>query len=150
MKKFINTASVLTFLVIAALDCGVAYFLKFAIEEIGTGENIGVAVVFAAMMAFALFVALKVTIDQCKAGVEFHEKECVFNGMDSDNTFPYQDIVKVQIEKDEKVSFIKNFLDKSALIKLETTDGRIHIINLGTLSRRRLAQIKQQIELRMQ
>lgn len=150
MKNFINTASILTLLVVAALDCGVAYFFKFAVKKIITGEDTGIAVLFAVMMAFALFVAIKVTIDQFRTGIEFREKECIFNGLDSDNTFPYAAIIKVETEKDEKVSFIKNFIDKSGFIKIETTDGRIHIINLGTLSKRRLMEIKTQIELRIQ
>lgn len=149
MKKFINTASLLTFLVVVLLDCGTAYFFKFAIKKIITGERSGTAILFAVMMAFALFIAIKVTIDQCKTGVEFHKDACVFNGIDSDNRFVYDDIKSVDIEKDEKISFIKNFTDRSGLLKIETREGRIHILNLGTLSRKRLLTIKKQISMRL-
>lgn len=149
MKKFINTASMLTFLVIALLDCGVAFFFIFAMKEIIKGERTGVAALFTVMMLFALFIAIKVTLDQCKTGVEFHTTQCIFNNLDSDNSFPYSEIKKVETEKDEKVSFIKNFIDRSALLKITTKNGRVHIINLGTLSRRRLERLRRQIELRI-
>lgn len=146
MKKIINTASLLTIAIVLALDLGVAFFFKFAIKQFFKGQTSGTAVVFAVMMAFALFVAVKVTIDQIKTGVEFYDDKCVFNSLDSDNTFFYSEIVQVDTEKDEKISLIKNFLDRSGLLKIKTSEGRIHIINLGTLSKRRLQKIKLMIE----
>lgn len=100
------------------------------------------------MMIFALIVAIKVTINQFKTGIEFNDDKCVFNALDSDNEFAYKDIVKIDIRKDDKASFIKNFIDRYGCISLTMVDGRIHTITLGLIPRKKLVEIKKQIEMR--
>ena len=147
MKKFINTVSIITAAVVTIYDIGTLWLTSSVIIKLAK-EPSGKGYIFLIMLVFAVFIAIKITVEQIKTGIEFKENECEFNGLDSDNIFKYSEITKVTIEKDEKVSFIKNLSDKSGFINLEMNDGKIHVINLGTISRKKLIMIKKQIEMR--
>lgn len=147
MKKFINTTSIITAVVVLLLDISIVAFLVLCTQKMMEQVNAS-GVIFAVMMVFAAIVAIKVTANQFKTGIEFEDDKCVFNALDSDNEFFYKDIEKIEIQKDDKISFTKNFIDRYGHIALTMSDGRIHTITLGLVTRKKLVKIKEQIEMR--
>lgn len=147
MKKFINTTSIITAFVVLLLDISIVAFLILCAQKM-MAQVSSAGIIFAVMMVFAAIVAIRVTINQFKTGIEFKDDKCVFNALDSDNEFSYSDIEKIEIQKDDKISFKKNFIDRYGYIALTTANGRIHTITLGLVTRKKLIKIKQQIEMR--
>lgn len=148
MKKFINTTSIITFAVTLLIDAAVAWLAYFAVEKVMEKVSF-VSVIFLCALIIAVFVVIKMTIDLFKVGVEFNDEDFVFNAFDCDNTFKYNEVKQISIEKDEKISFVKNFTDRYGYMSLEMNDGKIHTITLGLISMRKLKAIKEQIEMRM-
>lgn len=148
MKKFINTTSIITFAVTLLIDAAVAWLAYFAVEKVMEKVSF-VSVIFLCALIIAVFVVIKMTIDLFKVGVEFNDEDFVFNALDCDNTFKYNEVKQISIEKDEKISFVKNFTDRYGYMSLEMNDGKIHTITLGLISMRKLKAIKEQIEMRM-
>lgn len=149
MKKFIRTTSPISAGTTLLLDASaIGLFIAALIKLIQNYET--KTLLFLGLLAFGVFVALKVTIDQLRTGVEFHEKECVFNSLDDDNTFRYDEITQVKTSKDDQISFTKNFVDRSGYISIELKSGKKAVIQLMLISSKKLACIKDEIILRME
>lgn len=81
-------------------------------------------------------------------GVKFGENEFEFTAIDENGTFKYDEIKSVKGEKDNSVSFKKNFIDRFSHICIETTDGSTTTIDLGLTTTNKLNKVVNEIKAR--
>lgn len=146
--KFIKIISPIQLAVVGILDIAVIAYLIFAIAKLIHNPKTSI-IFFAAGVAVALVVAVLVTKEVLTNGVIFHDDELEFTGMDSDNIFDYNDIIKVETEKDEKPSFVKNFVDRQSKIILTLKDEKVVTINIGITTKTTLEKIGDEIKRRI-
>ncbi|MGN1202036.1 MAG: hypothetical protein ACI4RF_01975, partial [Eubacterium sp.] len=142
--KFIRIISPIQLIVVGILDIAVIGYTVFAIKKIMQRPRMAV-IFFAACVVIALIVAVLVTKEIVSHGVIFHDDEMEFTGFDSDNIFAYEDIVKVETEKDEKPSFIKNFIDRQSKIIFTLKEERVVTIAIGITTKNTLQKISDEI-----
>lgn len=146
--KFIKIISPIQLAVVGILDAAVVAYLIFAIVKLIHNPKASI-IFFAAGVAVALVVAVLVTKEVLTNGVIFHDDELEFTGMDSDNIFDYNDIVQVETEKDEKPSFVKNFVDRQSKIILTLKDEKVVTIDIGITTKTTLEKISNEIKSRI-
>ncbi|MDE6767227.1 MAG: hypothetical protein K2J35_03410, partial [Eubacterium sp.] len=132
--KFIKIISPIQLAIVGILDIAVIAYLIFAIAKLIHNPKASI-IFFAAGVAVALIVAVLVTKEVLTNGVIFHDDELEFTGLDSDNIFDYNDIVKVETEKDDKPSFVKNFVDRQSKIILTLKNEKVITINIGSTTK---------------
>lgn len=146
--KFIKIISPIQLAVVGILDAAVVAYLIFAIVKLIHNPKASV-IFFAAGVAVALVVAFLVTKEILTNGVIFHDDELEFTGFDSDNIFDYNDIVKVETQKDDKPSLVKNFVDRQSRIILTLKDEKVVTIDIGITTKATLERVSDEIKSRI-
>lgn len=147
-EKFIRIISPIQLLIVGILDIAVIGYTIFAIKKIVQNPRTSI-IFFAACVVVALIIAILVTKEIVKHGVILHDDELEFTGLDTDNIFAYEDIVKVETEKDEKPSFVKNFIDRQSKVILTLKDERVVTIDIGITTKNTLKKVSDEIQSRI-
>lgn len=142
--KFIRILSPIQIIIVSILDVAVIGYGIFAIKKLVQNTRSAV-VFFAVCVAVALVVAVLVTKEIFSHGVIFHDDELEFTGLDNDNTFAYDDIVSIKTEKDDKPSFVKNFIDRQSKIIITLKDERVETIYIGITTKNTLQTVSDEI-----
>lgn len=142
--KFIRILSPIQIFVVGLLDIAVIGYAIFAVKTLAKRQATSV-IFFAACVVVALIVAVLVTKEIVSHGVKFHDDELEFTGIDNDNIFAYDDIVKVETEKDEKASLIKNFVDRQSKIIFTLKDEKVVTIYIGITTKSTLKKVSDEI-----
>ncbi len=144
-KKQIKILSPLTMLAVLLLDLSVVAVTVFAIikllEEVGP-----MSIAFAFMDLMAVIIAILVSKEVVSNKIVFTETGFELIGLDNDNKYEYKDIEKIEYDKDEKASFVKNFNDRHAMLILHLRDNKLASIDLGLITKKRLLTIAREIE----
>lgn len=146
--KFIRTLSPITVAVVGILDIAVICYGVFAVKKIIQIQRMSV-IFFAAIEVLAIIVAILVTKEIFSNGVKFHDDELEFTGLDANNIFDYNDIVKVETQKDDKASFVKNFVDRQSKIIFTLKDEKVVTIDIGLTTKNTLKNIESEINRRI-
>lgn len=144
MKKFMRILSPIQLIIVCILDIAVIGYAVFAIRKLSQNPKASV-IFFTACVAAALIVAVLVTKEIVSHGVIFHDDEMEFTGLDTDNVFLYENIVKVETQKDEKPSFVKNYFDRQSRIILTLKDGKTVTIDIGLTTKGTLKKLSDEI-----
>lgn len=142
--KFIRILSPIQLVIVGILDIAVIAYAVFAVKKIIQNPRMSV-IFFAACVVAALIVAVLVTREIVSHGVKFHDDEMEFTGLDNDNIFAYEDIVKVETEKDDKASLFKNYFDRQSRIILTLADERVVTVDLGITTKNTLQKLSDEI-----
>ena len=142
--KFIRILSPIQIFVVGLLDIAVIGYAIFAVKTLAKRQATSV-IFFAACVVLAFIVAVLVTKEIVSHGVKFHDNELEFTGIDNDNIFAYEDIVKVETEKDEKASLVKNFVDRQSKIIFTLKDERVVTVYIGITTKSTLKKVSDEI-----
>lgn len=142
--KFIRILSPIQIFVVGLLDIAVVGYAIFAVKTLAKRQATSV-IFFAACVVLAFIVAVLVTKEIVSHGVKFHDDELEFTGIDNDNIFAYEDIVKVETEKDEKASLVKNFVDRQSKIIFTLKDERVVTVYIGITTKSTLKKVSDEI-----
>lgn len=142
--KFIRIISPVTLAVVLVLDIAVAAYSGFAIQKL-THTRSAATIFFAAVEVLAIIVAILVTREVLKNGVIFRDDEFEFSGLDENNLFDYNTIVKAEAFKDEAPSLVKNFVDRHAVLTLTLKDDKVITIDIGLCKKQTLEKIQKEI-----
>lgn len=142
--KFIRILSPIQIFVVCLLDIAVVGYAIFAVKTLAKRQATSV-IFFAACVVLAFIVAVLVTKEIVSHGVKFHDDELEFTGIDNDNIFAYEDIVKVETEKDEKASLVKNFVDRQSKIIFTLKDERVVTVYIGITTKSTLKKVSDEI-----
>ncbi len=145
--KFIRIISPITFCVVLLLDIGVIAFGVTAVKKIMEGANF-YTVSFVIIEIISLVICFFVSREVISNGVRFGKNEFEFTAIDENGTFKYDEIKSVKGEKDNSVSFKKNFIDRFSHIYIETTDGNTTTIDLGLTTTKKLNSVVNEIKSR--
>ncbi len=143
-NKFIRVISPLSLIVVLALDAAALFYAVVAVKKIIELAS-AINIFFAVCEAFAIIIAILTTIEVTKHGVIFRDDEMEFTGIDDNNTFKYASIIKVEAQKDESPSFVKNFLDRQSKIILTLQDESVVTIDIGLIPKSTLKKIADEI-----
>lgn len=152
--KFIRVLSPITLAVVAIFDIATAFYGVFAVKRVVEVFKYVIiasktsAFFFAAIEVFAIILAVLVTKEILSHGVQFYDDELEFTALDSDNIFAYDDIVRVETQKDDKVSLVKNFIDRQSKVILTLKDERVVTIYIGLTTKGTLKKVADEIILR--
>lgn len=146
--KFIRIISPVTLAVVIALDLGVIAYAIHAIKTLAMRVNT-INIIFTVIVVFAFAIAFLTTRETVKHGVIFRDDEMEFTGMDNDNVFKFKDIVSVAYVKDEKPSFVKNFIDRQSRIVLTYPENKVITVDIGITTKNKLKEIEKEIDERM-
>lgn len=147
-EKFIRVISPITLAVVIILDIGVIAYAIYAIRNLALRVNT-LSVIFAVLIVVAFVIAILTTRETVKHGVIFRDGEMEFTGMDNDSVFKFEDIVSVAYVKDEKPSFVKNFIDRQSRIVLTMKENKVVTVDIGITTKNKLKEIEKEIEFRM-
>ena len=142
--KFIRILSPIQIFVVGLLDIAVIGYAIFAVKTLAKRQATSV-IFFAACVVLAFIVAVLVTKEIVSHGVKFHDDELEFTGIDNDNIFAYEDIVKVETDKDEKASLVKNFVDRQSKIIFTLKDERVVTVYIGITTKSTLKKVSDEI-----
>ena len=143
-NKFIRVISPLSLIVVLALDGAALFYAVVAIKKIIEFVS-AISIFFAVCETFAIIIAVLTTREVTKHGVIFRDDNLEFTGIDDNNTFRYESITKVEAQKDEAASFVKNFLDRQAKIILTLQDENVVTIDIGIIPKSTLKKITDEI-----
>ena len=129
-ERFIRIISPLTVITIFIADIAVIFFAVFAVKKLMQAPS-GMLIIMALLELMAIVVAVLVTKQIFSEGIAFREDEFEFIGLDDKNVFEYENIYNVTYEKDTKVSFVKNFIDRHSIIYIEDKNHDITSIDIG-------------------
>lgn len=146
-NKFIRVISPLSLIVVLALDGAALFYAVVAVKKIIEFAS-AINIFFAVCEAFAIIIAILTTREVTKHGVIFRDDSLEFTGIDDNNTFRYESITKVEAQKDEAASFVKNFLDRQAKIILTLQDESVVTIDIGLIQKSTLKKIANEICIR--
>ncbi|MBQ7204049.1 MAG: hypothetical protein IJS03_08580 [Eubacterium sp.] len=139
--KFIRIISPFTFAAALLFDASAAYFTCLAVEKV-SGEKGVNSFLFLGIMLFLDVVAVLTTRETLKNGVRFSEHSATFTALDDNNTVEYDKIESVQVQKDTKASFTKNFISRYSVIVFYLKDNTVHTIELGHTTKNCLQKIE--------
>lgn len=146
--KFFRILSPITLIIVGVLDIAVIYFAVFAVKKL-LAFTTAYAVFFAVMELFAIVIAVLITKSILSQGIKFSEESLEFTAIDDNNIVRYSDIESVEIEKDDKASFKKNFNDRHSFIIFNMKDGTRLTVDIGLTSKKTLNKIKNEIQERL-
>lgn len=146
-EKFIRIISPITFCVVLLLDISVIVFGVTAVQKIMQGANF-YTVSFLIIEIISIVICFFVSREVVSNGVKFGESEFEFTAIDENGIFKYDEIKSVKGEKDNSVSFRKNFIDRFSHIYIETKDGNTTTIDLGLTTTKKLNKIVSEIKSR--
>lgn len=144
-KKFIRILSPITIAVVMLLDAFTVGYSIYSINKVIESLN-AISICFAVMMLIVVVVACFVTKEVFSNGVMFKETEVEFIGLDKDNLFSYQDIEKIEFQRDDKASFKKNFNDRHSILIFHLNDERVATIDLGLTTKKTLIKIVDELK----
>lgn len=144
MKKFVRIISPITLAIVLALDIAVVGFFVYAIQRI-IEEASFITIAFIAIDIFALIIAIFTTKEALSNGVIFYDDRIEFTGLDTGNTFYYNDIIKIETQKDTKASLRKNFVDRYSHIILHLNNDTVATIDLGLTTTKTLKRIETEL-----
>ena len=144
-KNEIKILSPLTIIAVGLLDLSVVAVTIFAIKKLI--ENVStLTIAFAFMDLLAVVVAILVSKEIVSNKIVFTNTGFELIGLDNDNKYNYCDIEKIEYQKDDAISFKKNFNDRHAVIILTLKKDKIASIDLGLITKGKLLKIVKQIE----
>lgn len=147
--KFLRILSPITLAVVALLDAAVIGYGIYAIKRLIAVQNTTI-IIFTICDLAAIIIAVLVTKEVFSNGVKFYSDEMEFTGLDNDSIFAYNNIEKVETEKDTKPSFVKNFVDRQSKVILTLKDERVVTIDIGLTTKNGLKKIEDEINSRIQ
>lgn len=147
-EKFYLVLSPINLIFVIVLDVACAYFDYLSVSML-IKEVKGLNIAFVGIMLFASVVAVLTTVQTFKNGVKFYDDRVEFTGIDTDNEFKYCDIERVEFQKDDAVSFRKNFVDRFSHIIIYLKDERVVTITLGLTTKRTLNKIVNDLKSRV-
>lgn len=147
-EKFLRIISPISLAVICVIDIAVIGYGIFAIQKIIQNPR-STVIIFTALEAIALIIAILVTKETVSNGIKFYDDEMEFTGIDNDNIFSYDSIEKVETQKDEKPSFVKNFIDRQSQVILTLKDDKVVTIALGITTKKTLNKVEEEINSRI-
>lgn len=143
-NKFIRIISPIALAVVIVLDIGVIAYGVFAVKNLMQRVTT-LSIIFALCIILAVVVAVLTTRETVRNGVIFRENEMEFTGLDNDNIFKYEDIKNIAYVKDEKPSFVKNFIDRQSRIVLTFQDDKVVTVDIGITTKNKLKEIEKEI-----
>ena len=143
-KKFMRILSPITLSVVAVLDIAVVYFAFFAIKKL-IAFTTRYAVFFAIMELFAFVVSIIVTKNVLSQGIIFYEDRLEFTSLDDNNIVKYEDIDRIDSQKDNAASLVKNFVDRQSKIIFHLKDDSILTVDIGLTTNKALKKICNEI-----
>lgn len=143
-NKFIRIISPIALAVVIVLDIGVIAYGVFAVKNLMQRVTT-LSIIFALCIILAVVVAVLTTRETVRNGVIFRENEMEFTGLDNDNIFKYEDIKNIAYVKDEKPSFVKNFIDRQSRIVLTFQDDKVITVDIGITTKNKLKEIEKEI-----
>lgn len=146
--KFIRVLSPFTLAFVIVLDAAVIGYGYYAIEKLSHQVS-AVNVIFSVIEIIALIVAVLVTKEILLNGVKFKDDDVEFTGIDDNNIFKYDDIVKIESSKDNKASLKKNFVDRYSNIIIYLKDESVVTIELGLTTNGTLKKIVNELNSRI-
>lgn len=147
-EKFVRIISPFTLAIVIILDIGVIAYAVYAIKNLVLRINT-LNIIFAVLIVFAFVVAILTTKETVKHGIIFRDENMEFTGMDKDSVFCFEDIDSVAYVKDEKPSFVKNFVDRQSRIVFTLKDKSVVTVDIGITTKNKLKEIEKEIELRL-
>lgn len=146
-NKFIRVISPFTLILVAVLDASVIYAGVFAVQKIIKEQSL-INIAVCGIILAVLVVAVLVSKSVFTAGVKFDDSKLEFTAVDTDNIFEFGDIEKVEIKRDDKPSFTKNFNSRHSYIVLHLKGDKLATIDLGLTTKRTLFKIESEIKKR--
>lgn len=147
-NKFIRVISPITITVVVCLDIAIIGIGAFAIKKIQQSID-GWTIAFLVIELFAIIIGILATKEAVSNGVRFDNEKMEFTGLDDNNVFKYQDIEKIETNKDTKASLRKNFVDRYSSIIIFKKDNSVTTIELGLTTRKTLLKIADEINNRI-
>ncbi|MFR5874994.1 MAG: hypothetical protein ACLUFN_00740 [Eubacterium sp.] len=148
-EKFIRVLSPFTLGFVIVLDAAVIGFAYYAVQKLSYQVST-INVIFAFIDVIAIIVAVLVTKEVLTNGVKFRDDEVEFTGIDDNNLFDYDDIIKIDYSKDNKASLKKNFIDRYSSIIIYLKDESVVTIELGLTTNGTLKKIVNELNLRIE
>lgn len=142
--KFIRILSPITLAVVLFLDAAVIGYGIFAVKQVVRVRSTA-SIFFAAIEVIAIIVAILVTREILTNGIIFREDEFEISGLDDKNIFDYTNIAQSEVFKDDAPSFVKNFVDRHAMLTLTLKDGEVVSIDIGLCQKHTLEQLQKEI-----
>lgn len=146
--RFIRVISPITIAVVACLDFAIIGIGAFAIKKIQQSID-GWTIAFLVIELFAIIIGILATKEAISNGVRFDNEKMEFTGLDDNNVFKYQEIEKIETNKDTKASLRKNFVDRYSSIIIFKKDNSVTTIELGLTTRKTLLKIADEINNRI-
>lgn len=147
-NKFIRIVSPISFAMALILDIAVIYYGKYAIQKLSGGASF-MNIMFIIIEICSVLLAIFYTREVLRHGIRFRENEFEITALDENNIFAYSNIKSVEVFKDTKASFKKNFVDRYSRLTIELKDGSQTAIELGLTTKRKLKKIENEINSRI-
>ena len=148
-NKFVRIISPISVVMALILDTAVCYFAYYAYNKLRLEVKL-TNIIFAIIVVCSVALAIFYTREVLRHGIRFTENGLEISFLDENNYFKYSDIKGVQVFKDTKASFKKNFLDRYSRLTLEFKDGNRRAIELGLTTKRKLRKIENEINSRIE
>jgi len=148
-NKFISIISPLSVIIALTLDTAVVYYGVYAVQNIGKNAS-ALNIVFLIIDICSIFLAVFYTREVLRHGIRFKEDSFELTFLDENNAFEYANIESVEVFKDTKASFKKNFVDRYSRITLNLKDGNSATLELGLTTKRKLKKIESEINSRIE
>jgi hypothetical protein len=127
--------------VVLLLDIATIGFSVFAVKKVMQEQSF-FSISFLIMMIIVIIIAILISKEAVSHGAKFGENSVEFTGLDDNNIFEYNKIVKIHTHKDNSVSFVKNFLDRHSQIVIYLDDESVVTVDLGLTTKKALSKIE--------
>ncbi len=146
--KFIRSVPPLSLAVIGVFFGASVLLCIVAIISVIKNFNL-YTLLFLVIMVVDLVCALGATKNMMKNGVRFCDDRVEFTTVDTNNIYYYADIEKAEGYKDDSASLKKRYTDRYTSIILHLKNGEIAIVELGSTTKKKLAEIKSELDKRI-
>lgn len=147
--KFIRIISPISLPVILLFDAAVGYYMYVATAKIMTDKGV-FASLFFALQIVAVIVGVLATREVLRHGVRITDTYVEFTALDSDNKVRFDEIERIAVQKDTKASFTKNFVNRYSSLVFYLKDDEVLTVELGITTKRKLTQIENEINKRIE
>ncbi len=147
-EKFYPVLSPVNLIIALLLDCGCAFFAYLSVTKL-IKEQSTINIAFFCIIAVSSVIAVLSTIQNFKNGVRFYSDRVEFTSFYSENEFRYADIEKIESQRDTKVSFRKNFVDRFSNVIIYFKDDKAVTVSLGMTTQKTLNSIVEEIKKRI-
>ena len=145
---FIKIFSPLSLIIILFFDFSALLLGWFSVKSILKAVTF-YTVSFVIIELVVTAVAVMITVQIFKNGVMFYEDRLEFTGLDDNNVFHYEDIVKAETYKDTSASLNKKYVERYSSVILRLFDGTVATVELGMTTKRQLKRIENEINNRL-